>query len=337
MVGAQSSKRPRLASHQSDAFVVVDLSNESSSMIWKPHEQLLSSNVSIMDVPSDGNCLFYACISKLQDCTTFTIDQASNTRNFVMNYLLRHANDPSVSGDPDSMTLNDLAMLHASDVQSELRRMPFSRNANVSTLVEYANCMRLADANRCIFANTPELLLISRCYALNIAVYEVDPHSSQHYNLRQEFYGDRNNSENVVYLLFTGIHYQRIFTHDQRYSSVIDDTLTDSYSSNDECREVDVSIIAMDLSYQDDFAIGRIDVEESLSITEESTSNSYCQLCNDDSNSLILLESISQESFNYTQEVSYENVSDEASVAHANIQETTNDPIINDSALLARE
>jgi hypothetical protein len=171
---------------------------------------------------------------------------------------------------------------------------------------------------------------------LNIAVYEVDPHSSQHYNLRQEFYGDQNNSEHVVYLLFTGIHYQRIFTQDQRYSSVIDDTLTNSYSSNDECPEVDVSI-AMDLSYQDDFAIGRIEVEESLSITEESTSNSYCQLCNDDSNSLTLLESISQESFNYTQEVSYENVSDEASVAHANIQETTNDPIINDSALLARE
>jgi hypothetical protein len=116
----------------------------------------------------------------------------------------------------------------------------------------------------------------------------------------------------------------------------MDDTLTDSYSSNDECCKVDVSI-AMDLSYQDDFAIGRIEVEESLSITEESTSNSYCQLCNDDSNSLTLLESISQESFNYTQEVSYENVSDEASVAHANIQETTNDPIINDSALLARE
>jgi hypothetical protein len=74
-----------------------------------------------------------------------------------------------------------------------------------------------------------------------------------------------------------------------------------------------------------------------LSITEESTSNSYCQVCNNDSNSLTFLESISQESFNFTQEVTYENVSDEASVAHATIQEATNDPIINDSALLARE
>jgi hypothetical protein len=62
MVGAQSSKRPRLASQQSDA--VVDLSNESS--IWKPHEQLLSGNVSIMDVPGDGN------------------------RNYLMDYLLLH-------------------------------------------------------------------------------------------------------------------------------------------------------------------------------------------------------------------------------------------------------
>ena len=171
-----------------------------------------------------------------------------------MDYLLLHASDPSVSGDQDSMTMNDLAMLHASGVQTELRGKPFSRNAIVSTLAEYANCMRLADANRCIFANTPELLLISSSYALNIAVYQVDPRSSQHYDPRQEFYGDRNNSENVVYLLYTGIHYQRILTHNQRYS-VIDDTLTDSHSSNDECREVDVSI-AMDLSYQDGFAIG---------------------------------------------------------------------------------
>jgi hypothetical protein len=87
MVGTQLLKRPRLASQQSD--VAVDLSNESS--IWKPHEQLLSSNVSIMDVPGDGNCLFYACISQLQNCTTFTIEQASIMRNNLMNYLLLHA------------------------------------------------------------------------------------------------------------------------------------------------------------------------------------------------------------------------------------------------------
>jgi hypothetical protein len=59
-------------------------------------------------------------------------------------------------------------------------------------------------------------------------------------------------------------------------------------------------------------------------------------VCNDDLNSLTFLESISQELFNFTQEVSYENVSDEASVSHATIQEATNDPIINDSPF-ARE
>jgi hypothetical protein len=121
MVGAQSLKRPWLASQQFDAAVAVDLSNESS--IWKPHEQLLSSNVSIMDVPSDGNCLFYACISKLQNCSTFTIEQASNMRNYLMDYLLFHASNPS--GDSMSLTWCTLAMMHASEIQSELRHKGF--------------------------------------------------------------------------------------------------------------------------------------------------------------------------------------------------------------------
>jgi hypothetical protein len=111
MVGAQSLKRPRLAPQQSDA--VVNLSNKCS--IWKPHEQLLSSIVSIMDVPGDGNCLFYACISKLQNCLTFTIEQASNMRNYLMDYLLFHADNPSVSGDSDILTWSDLAMHYASE------------------------------------------------------------------------------------------------------------------------------------------------------------------------------------------------------------------------------
>jgi hypothetical protein len=121
MVGAQSSKRLWLASQQSDA--VVNLSNKSS--IWKPHEQLLSSNVSIMDVTGDGNCLFYACISNLQNCLTFTIEQASNMRNYLMDYLLFHADNPSVSGDSDSLTWSDLAMHYASEIQSELRLKGF--------------------------------------------------------------------------------------------------------------------------------------------------------------------------------------------------------------------
>jgi len=182
---------------------------------------------------------------------------------------------------------------------------------------------------RCIYGNTPELYLISSCYALNIAVYQVDPDSSQHYTLIQSFPGNPNHLANVVYLFLCGSHYQRIITANQRYSVIDHDTLTNYHSSNDECRDMDVSI-AMDLSLQDDLAIGRIDVEELQSITEESTSNLHCQLCNDDSNSLSFLDSRSQESFNFTQEVSYENVSDEASLVHATIPESTNDPIIND-------
>ncbi len=206
--------------------------------------------------------------------------------------------------------------------------------------------------NRCIDANTPEQCLIPCSYSLNITVYLVDPRSSQHYALIQDFVSDPNNFVNVVYLLLNGNHYQCIITGDLSYSDNdhhilhLDDTLTDSHFSNDDHRKMDISI-AMDQSYEDNFAIGCID--ESTSITEESTSNVnrdldtvrasynlYCQVCNDDSNSLTFLESISQESLNFTQEFFYENVSKEASVAHANIQEATYDPIINDSAL-ARE
>jgi hypothetical protein len=50
--------------------------------------------------------------------------------------------------------------------------------------------MRFADVNRCIYANTPELCLIACGYSLIIAVYQVDPHSSQQYVLIQEFVGD---------------------------------------------------------------------------------------------------------------------------------------------------
>ncbi len=181
--------------------------------------------------------------------------------------------------------------------------------------------------------------MIARSYSLNIAEYQVDPCSSQHYALIQDFVGNPNNFVNVVYLLYNCNHYQCFITGDQSYSDIdhhilhLNDTLTDTHSSNDDRHEMDISN-AMDQSYQDDFAIGRID--ESSSITEESSSNLYCQLCKDDLNSLTFLESISQESFDFTQEVSYENVSDEASVAHATIQDPTNDPIISDLAL-ARE
>ena len=107
-----------------------------------------------------------------------------------MDYLLFHADNPSVSGDSDNLTWSDLAMHCTSEIQTELRQKSFSQNAIVSTLGHYAYYMRFADVNRCIYANAPELCLIARSYSLNIAVYQVDPHSSQHYALIQEFVGD---------------------------------------------------------------------------------------------------------------------------------------------------
>ncbi len=148
----------------------------------------LSGNVSIMDVPGDGSCLFYACISQLQNCTTFTIEQASIMRNNLMDYLLLHADN--LSGDSMGLTWRTLAMMHASEIQSELRHKGFFRDAIVSTLDHYAHYMRIATKNRCIYANTLELFLIARRYSLNIAVYQVDPRSSQQYVLIQEFVGD---------------------------------------------------------------------------------------------------------------------------------------------------
>jgi len=137
MVCAQSSERPLVASQQYDA--VADLSNK--SLVWVPHEQLLLSNISILDVPRDGNCLFHACTSHLQNLlnlTDFTIEQAIDMMNNLMEYLLRHANNPSVSGDPDSLTWSVLAMHYASEIESELRPKPHSLNAIVSTLEHYA-------------------------------------------------------------------------------------------------------------------------------------------------------------------------------------------------------
>ena len=62
-----------------------------------------------------------------------------------MDYLLLHASDPAVLGDLGSLTWNELAMLHASGIETELRPKPFSRNAIVSTLADYAHYMRFAD------------------------------------------------------------------------------------------------------------------------------------------------------------------------------------------------
>jgi hypothetical protein len=113
-------KRPWLSSQHSDA--VVDFSNKRST--WNPHQRLLLSNViDIMDFPGDGNCLFQACISKLQSCSSVTTKQASIMRNNLMDYLLCHADEPS--GDSASLTWRGLAMMNALKIEDEMRRKDF--------------------------------------------------------------------------------------------------------------------------------------------------------------------------------------------------------------------
>jgi hypothetical protein len=289
-----------------------------------------------MDVPGDRNCLLYGCISKLQNCTTFTIEQARTMGNILMDYPLLHADEPS--GDLGSLIWQDLAMMHAPEIENEMRRKAFFRDPIVSTLNQYAHYMRIATENRCIYANTPELFSIARSYSLNIAVYQVDPRCSMYYVLIQDFVGNPNNIENIVYLLLHSIHYQRIITGNQSYSD------SDHLLLHLDNKLMDFS--TMDESYQDDSAMGQN--YESIDINEESTSNViqdfdtvrvlddlFCHVCNDDSNSIdsqALLTS--GQSLNFTQEVSYENVcNDETPVAAAIIPEATNDPIINDLAL----
>jgi hypothetical protein len=188
---------------------------------WTPHPILLKSNINIMNVPGDGNCMLHACTSKLQNLLNicdFTIQQAINMRNVLMDHLVSHPRDQTASG----MTLSELAMLRASEIESELKKKPSSRDAIVTTLDDYAHYMRFADPDRCLYTDTPELYLISICYDLNIAVYQIDPCNSQHYVLMQKLYGDKNNTERVVYLMLHGVHYQRIFTVDGSYSYIAD-------------------------------------------------------------------------------------------------------------------
>jgi hypothetical protein len=51
----------------------------------------------------------------------FTIQQAINMRNILMDYLLSHASYQTASG----MTLSELAMLCASEIELELKKKLF--------------------------------------------------------------------------------------------------------------------------------------------------------------------------------------------------------------------
>ena len=164
-----------------------------------------------MVFPVDGNCLFQVCISKLESCSSVTTEQAIIMRYNLMDYLLCHADEPS--GYLTSLTWRTLVMMHAPKIQNKMITKGYSwEDPIISTLEHYAYYMRIATEDRCIFGNTPELFLISCRYSLNIAVYQVDPCSPLHYILVQEFVGDFNNLENVVFCSWTAF----IISHHQR-------------------------------------------------------------------------------------------------------------------------
>ena len=204
--------RPQV--HYNDVVDLTNIDSASSIVVWCPHQRLLSCKVSLMNPPGDGNCLFIACISQLQNCSiqVVTTNEARIMRNDLMDFLLEHANH--IAG--GLMSYEALAMLHASDIEREVRLKIF-RNARISTLEDYAHWMRIAAPNRCLFGNTPELHLIAKMYSLNVAVFQVNPLNPQEYISREPIMVDPNNHDNVIYLLLHGTHYQRIITSDGCY------------------------------------------------------------------------------------------------------------------------
>jgi hypothetical protein len=175
---------------------------------WSPHSRLSSSNVSLMDPPRDGNCLFQACCSKVNNCSIqeVTTNDASNMRHDLMEFLLDHANTRV----NDLMVWEHFAMYHALDISNELDVRDIAHNVQISTLQDYSQWMRIATPDRCLFGNTPELYLIAHSYSLNVAVYEVDPNNPQVYILREPIVVNPNDNDNVIYLLLNGLHYQQI-------------------------------------------------------------------------------------------------------------------------------
>ena len=114
-----------------------------------------------------------------------------------MDYLLCHCHANEPSGDLKSSTWWELAMMHASKIESELTCKQHQNPSSIPTLEEYANFMRIAATpNRCLYKNTPELLLIAKAYSLNIAVLQVDHCSPLHYVLIVD---DPNSFQRVVY------------------------------------------------------------------------------------------------------------------------------------------
>ncbi len=124
-----SAMRPQV--HSVDVVDLTNIDSASTIAVWCPHQRLLSCNVSLMNPPGDGNCLFLAFISQLQNCSiqVVTTNKSQIMRNDLMDFLLEHANH--IAG--GLMSYETLAMLHASDIEREVRVKIFW-NAHISTL-----------------------------------------------------------------------------------------------------------------------------------------------------------------------------------------------------------
>ena len=136
---------------------------------WCRHRRLSSSNVSLMNPPRDGNSLFQACISKLQNCSIqlVTTNDARDMRYDLMEFLIDEAENFAVQYEADNLQIvslvwEDFAMLYASDIEDELHVKEIAYNTEINTLMRYAHWMRIATPDRCIIGNTPELHLIAQ-------------------------------------------------------------------------------------------------------------------------------------------------------------------------------
>ena len=321
---------------------VVDLTNIDSSptiAVWCPHQRLLSCDVSLMNPPGDGNCLFIACISQLQNCSiqVVTINEAQIMRNDLMDFLLEHANH--IAG--GLMSYEALAMLHASDIEREVR-LKISRNARISTLEDYAHWMRIATPNRCLFGNTPELHLIAKMYSLNVAVFQVNPLNPQEYILREPIMVDPNNYDNVIYLLLHGTHYQRIITSDGCYFMNDHCPLLHGHQGSDSCTELHSTNDNYPRSPQPDFDSILDDVSNDHSpfpTHDKSTSIAQDLLTShtsDDINCPMSQDMISAAdlSVSYIQEEMIEPPFDDALVSNSTFVEATNIPMTDESAVV---
>jgi hypothetical protein len=343
----QASKPPQLDLtlamgphiHYDDVVNLTNIDSASTIVVWCPHQRLLSCDVSLMNPPSDGNCIFIACISQLQNCSiqVVTTDKARTMRNDLMDFLLEHANH--IAG--GLMSYGALSMLHASDIEREVRLKIF-RNASISTLEDYAHWMRIAAPNRCLFGNNPELHLIAKVYSLNNAVFQVNQLNPQEYILREPIMVDPNNYDNVIYLLLHGTHYQRIITSDGCYFMNEHHPLLYGHQGSVSCTELHSTNDDHPRSPQPDFnSILDYASNDHSPLPAHDNQTSFAQdlftsQTSDDINGPMSQDMISTADllFSNIQEEMVEPLFDEALVSNSTFVEATNVPIIDEAAVV---